>query len=147
MKNLWTIICSKSVVDSTSNQLSLFDCIDEITVNFSNAEDIKKPIKNIPINFEIVSLWLNENISLVRKLDFVIEIIDPEGKTLKVIEKEAIFEKNKKRLRTIMKISGLSITTEGKYLFRVKYKEADNDFIIATETPVDIRFLFNIKNK
>jgi len=145
MKNLWSILCSKSVVDSSSNQLSLFDCIDEITINFSNAEDIKKPMKNIPINFEIVSLWLDENIFQVRKFDYAIDIIDPEGKMLKEITKEAVIEKNKKRLRTIMRISGMAVTTEGIYIFKIKYKEAKNDFITVSEIPVDIKFIFNIK--
>lgn len=145
MKNLWSILCSKSVVDSTTNQLSLFDCIDEITINFSNSEDIKKPTKNIPINFEIVSLWLDEDISQTRKFDYTIDIIDPEGKMLKEITKEAVIEKSKKRLRTIMRISGMAVTTEGKYTFKIKYKEAKNNFIIVSEIPVDIKFIFNIK--
>lgn len=145
MKNLWSILCSKSVIDSTTNQLSLFDCIDEITINFSNAEDIKKPTKNIPINFEIVSLWLDESISQTRKFDYTIDIIDPEGKMLKEITKEAVIEKNKKRLRTIMRISGMAVTTEGKYIFKIKYKEAKNNFIIVSEIPVDIKFIFNIR--
>jgi len=109
MKNTWSVIFARAIVDGSTNSLSLFDCVEEITVNFVNTEDINKPKKNIPINFAIVSLWSDDNISKNRKFNHLIELIDPQGKKINEFLNTPIFEEGKKRLRTIVQMDGMGI--------------------------------------
>ncbi|MFA5360258.1 MAG: hypothetical protein WC349_04875 [Patescibacteria group bacterium] len=143
MKNIWSVIFTRAIVDGSTNSLILLDCVEEVTVNFVNAEDINKSKKNIPINFAIVSLWGDKDISKNRKFDHLIELIDPQGKKINEFLNTPIFEEGKKRLRTIVQMDGMGITSEGEYIIVVKYKMDSDKFIIASRIPVDIKFVLN----
>lgn len=143
MKNIWSAIFTRAVVDSTTNSLSLFDCVEEVTVNFSNLEDISREQKNIPISFTIVSMWSDKEIGGKREFNCLVEIIDPQGKKLHEFPSKPVFEKGKKRLRTIMQIDGLTVTSEGEYTVIVKYKLDIEKFSIASKIPLDIKFILS----
>jgi len=144
MKNIWSLICSKAIIDSNSNSLSLFDCIEEVVVGFPNMEEMNKPIKNIPLIFSIVSLWVNDDTIERQEFNQIIEFFDSENKKIKEFSNIPIFEKDKKRLRTITQINGIGLTKEGKYMIIVKYKKInDKNYITASEIPLDIKFVLN----
>ena len=143
MKNIWSVIFNRAVVDEKTNSISLFDCVEEITVNFSKPEDISVPQKNIPINFTIISLWSDNEVSQDRKFEYLLEIIDPQGKKINEFSNFPVIEKGKKRLRTIVQMNGMQITSEGEYTLVVKYKKDSEKFIIASKIPLDIKFILN----
>lgn len=144
MKNIWTVMCAKAVIDQRSNSLSLHDVIEELTISFNNPEDMKKEEKQIAISFDIVSLWYDEDIKEERKVIYSIEIIDPQGVKMSDFPIEAIFEKNKNRLRSIAHVNGLKMSSEGKYLLKIILKEGNKNIEIS-ETPLSVKFLLNIK--
>jgi hypothetical protein len=143
MKNIWSVIFNRAVVDENTNSMSLFDCVEEITVNFSKPEEISAPQKNIPINFTIISLWSDNNVSKDRKFEYLLEIIDPQDKKINEFTNFPIIEKGKKRLRTIVQMNGMGITSEGEYTLVVKYKKDSDKFVIASKIPLDIKFVLN----
>ena len=145
MTNIWSALCARSLIDQRTNALSLIDCLDEITVNFATPEEMNAPSKNIPIIFEMVSLWHDDvNRSQERVLPYTIEIYDPKGDKINEFKNEAKFEAGKSRLRTITGINGLKLTTEGKYLFQVRQDGEAKGKLVST-IPVDVKFLLNIK--
>lgn len=143
MKNIWSVIFNKAVVDENTNSISLFDCVEEITVNFSKPEDISMSQKNIQINFAIISLWSDNEISKDRKFEYLLEIIDPQGKKINEFLNSPVIEKGKKRLRTIVQMNGMGITSEGEYTLVIKYKEDSEKFVVASKIPLDIKFVLN----
>ncbi len=143
MKNIWTVIFNRAVVDEKTNSISLFDCIEEVIVNFSKPEDISVPQKNIPINFAIISLWSDNDTSKDRKFEYLLEIIDPQGKKINQFSNVPVIEKGKKRLRTIIQMNGMGITSEGEYMLVIKYKKGSDKFVTASKTPLDIKFILN----
>lgn len=145
MKNIWSVLCTRSVIDQRTNSLSLYDCVDEMTIGFTNPEDIKTEVKNIPANFDLVSLWHDDDAKKERNFKYQVEIVDPKNKKIGELVYEAKFEKTKKRLRTITQINGLSITVEGEYVFKTKYKSGEK-FVLVSEIPVDVRFVLNIQS-
>lgn len=144
MKNIWSILCTRSIIDQRTNALSLIDCIDELTVTFSKPEEMSAAQKNIPIALEVVSLWHDEAKESERILDYVIEISDPQGKKIGEFKNQAKMEAGKTRLRAITGINGLQLTSEGKYLFKVLLQET-NELKPISEIPIDVRFLLNMK--
>ena len=141
MKNIWSVIFNRAVVDGNTNSISLFDCVEEITVNFSRPEDVNMLEKNIPINFTVISLWSDEETSKSRKFEYLMEIIDPQNKKINEFSNMPIFEVGKKRLRTIVQINGMKITSEGEYTIVIKYKIDSDKFITAAKIPS--KFLFS----
>ena len=144
MKNIWSILCTRALIDQRTNGLSLIDAIDEITVTFNTAEEMSAPTKNIPVAFEFVSLWHDEAKETERKLPYTIIIKDPKGVVIGEFKNEARFEAGKTRLRTLTSINGLNLAVEGKYLFQVSRQDEDKAELIS-EIPIDVRFLINLK--
>ncbi len=146
MKNIWSVLCAKATIDQMTNSLSLNDCVDEATISFTEASDMQKDIKNIPVSITSVNLWYDEDTKEDRELDYVIEIYDPKGTKVGNYPIKAKLEKGKKRLRTLAQINTLQLTTEGRYDFRIKYKDNDaNSLVEVAEIPIDIKFVLNIK--
>ena len=144
MKNIWSLLCTRALIDQRTNGLSLIDAIDELTVTFNNAEEMSAPTKNIPVAFEFVSLWHDEAKETERKLPYTIVIKSPQGEVVGEFKNEARFEAGKTRLRTLTSINGLKLTVEGKYLFQVSQADGAKEQIVA-EVPIDVRFLINLK--
>jgi hypothetical protein len=91
-------------------------------------------------------LWINDSLA-EKKFDQLIELYDPNGQKLLELHNNPSFEKNKKRLRTLIQINGIKITEEGQYIFSVKYKEKGNKYLDAANIPLDIKFALNIPTK
>lgn len=145
MKNIWSILCSRALIDQRSNSLSLIDCIDEMTITFPNPETMANLEKKVPLVFEVVSLWHDDDKENERILAYVIEIYDPKGERIGEFKNQAKFEAGKNRLRTITGVSGMKVTTEGKYNFKI-YQQVVDELILASEIPINVRFLVNLPN-
>lgn len=145
MKNIWSVVCAKAVVDQMTNSLSLHDTVDEMTISFVNPEDMKKPAKNVPVSMAVVNLWYDEASVEERVLDYVAEIYSPKGEQVGEFNISAKFEKGKKRLRTIANINGLKLTDEGVYSFRTSYKDSKGNMLQVAEVPIDVKFILNMQ--
>ena len=141
MKNIWSVIFNRAVVDSNTNSISLFDGVDEITVNFSSLEEMQKPGKNIPVHFTVISLWKDDDSSRVRKFDYIIELVDPGNKKIAEFTNSPIFDQGKKRLRTITEMNGMMVTEEGEYNFVIKYREKEGKFVVVAKLPIEVKFI------
>ncbi|NQU78018.1 hypothetical protein HQ544_04960 [Candidatus Falkowbacteria bacterium] len=149
MKNVWTVICKKSVIDQDSNNLNLFEVIEEINVPADIRKFLKDGVKIAPVEFEVINLWVINKGEKGKNQEIRIELYDPSNKKLKdYIHSFSIAQHFKKRIRTRMKIFGFPLSKEGEYKFRIKIKEgAKKEFITVSEVPIDIVFNKNIKIK
>lgn len=144
MKNIWSVLCSRALIDQRSNSLSLIDCIDEMTITFPSPEAMANLEKKVPLVFEVVSLWHDEEgKEAERVLPYVIEIYDPQGLKIGEFKNQAKFEAGKTRLRTIVGINGMKVTTEGVYIFKIQQQVVD-ELKLAAEIPLNVRFLVNL---
>ncbi len=150
MKNIWSALFNRAIIDKRTGSLSLIDSIEEITVNFSNPEELSRDKKNIPIRFTIIGLWSDEDVLQKREFDYFVEILDPSGNKISEFKNNPVFEEGKRRLRTIVDVNGMGLTTEGEYMVVVKYrKDEKKDFKIAAQIPLIVKFILNtpINNK
>lgn len=140
MKNIWSVLCQESSVDLKTNKTSLFNCIDEITLNFFKKADMNNTAKNIQMPFEIASLWLKD-VGDTNNFKILIDFCDPKDNVLKSFEQDFSFENNKKKLRTFIKINSMTITTEGVYKIKLNYQQKTKTKL-AAELPIDVIFSF-----
>ncbi|MFY9462617.1 MAG: hypothetical protein WAP52_00315 [Candidatus Sungiibacteriota bacterium] len=69
-----------------------------------------------------------------------IEMMDPSFHSLLKREFEITFPQGPKRLRHLLKMNGLKITTAGTYKFCVSTRESKEDiFELVAEIPIDVR--------
>ncbi len=60
MKHIWTVLCQNSSVDSSTNLLSIFNCLDELTVEIDRSKAPKIDELIIPFGAQLISLWAIE---------------------------------------------------------------------------------------
>jgi hypothetical protein len=143
----WSMIAHSSAVDTESNSFSIFNVIDEINGEIVLSEnDLDKPFINIPIDFELISLWekidLNSKEELRADVEMSFEIKgEKQSPTKHKINYELIIPSNKRRMRLRTKINGLAVKKTGIHIFKIFIKEnGTNKFKKAGEVllPVNI---------
>lgn len=139
------IVCTGASVDQETNNLTLFNMIEEVSIfekqlQASTKDGDKERVA--PFAFELVTLWRknvkNQEISAQEK----IELVDPNNKVLQKIEHPMLMKSEHKRLRNRIKISGFKITTAGEYIFRIYIKESDSEeYRFGGETQITVNIL------
>lgn len=143
MKNIWSVICEKSSIDSQTNILSLFNCIEELKIEINKNKISKDSKMIIPVNFQLISLWLIDNYNKENAAEIKIELIDPSGKVLNESVNTLKTKVGEKRLRSVINISGLELTEAGIYYYRISQK-IGKKFEFASETPVYVDLSYQI---
>ncbi|MDA2922725.1 hypothetical protein MYX07_05690 [Patescibacteria group bacterium AH-259-L07] len=145
MKHIWSVLCQKSSVDIESNLLSLFDCVEEVNFVVDKTNALKDDKLVIPIEFQLVSFWIIEDVDKDNVLEIKIELLDPHKKILNHFKNKFNIKKGILRFRNRTKIKGLPVTEEGRYTFRVKQKVRDGEnYKVATELPLDIKIAYKL---
>lgn len=154
IKHIWSVLCQKSLIDSETNNLTLVDVLEELSINVSlppvNLSGSGTPTMgriDVPIGYEIVSLWVRDSAKTKETVNLRIELIDPNGKEVSKQDHSVVMNENLLRYRTRLKIVGLGITTPGNYTFLVKIKEEDKEnYRTVAELPLDIKIVKNNPN-
>lgn len=140
MKHIWSIICQNYSVDSKTNLLSIFNCVEELKIEIKKDQMPKIDPLVIPISFQMVSFWTIEDTNQKNVLDIKLEIIDPNGKLLNNFNKSFDIANGTLRFRNIINIQNIKITKEGRYMIKVFSKENDKKgFRVVAELPLDIK--------
>ena len=152
IQHIWSILCSSSSIDSQTNNVSLYNIVEEVgfklqqtneqQVNFSEE-------KKWPFNVEVVSLWKRTNQgNLVA--DAKIELLDPSNKKMQEVLYKLEFKPQHQRMRSIIKMNGITITGQGEYNFSILLKEDGSDkfkeitripIVVKITAPTDLRLL------
>lgn len=152
IKHIWSVLCKESVINQDDNLISIHGALEELSVSLTpiNAKSDKLPRKlSVPINYEIVSLWFKENKkeeSTAAQVEY--SLVSPEGRELIKNTRDMEIPVNIKRFRSRMKISGLPLTIEGYYFFRVKIKETgDRSFKLTAQLPLEVKIKIESKQE
>lgn len=153
IKIVWALACNSSSTDSNTNNISLFNIIEEFTVTPPDQFTPEKLFKAgilVQHPFEIVILFSRVGNDTNKELDYeaIFTSLDPLDKPLG----ETIFpikiEKGKKRLRLNVKINGITATMEGEYTFKIATREVGSrELEEITSVPLDIKLNNNRVNK
>lgn len=147
IKHIWTVLCRKSVIDNESNNLSLYDILEQLSISVKpEKETVKKTVKiNLPLEYEVVSLWVKQSSKDGFNGEIKLEIINPEGSVVKTFEQPFIIQDNKNRLRSRIRINGFVVDGSGVYLFRISYKEKqEKNFTQISEVPLEVSLKFEV---
>lgn len=155
MKHIWSLLCRKSVIDQETKNLSVYDILEQLTIDVKIKKDKKEEVVkvNIPIEYEVISFWSKEKETAGFKGKIKLEIISPIGEVKKTFEQPLEIPKDKRRLRSRFRIKGFIADLEGIYLFRISHKEKKKDrYIKMSEVPFEVflkkEFVENLdKNK
>jgi hypothetical protein len=149
IQHVWSVISEDSVVDSTTNKLSILNTIEEVTINLTEdkvaKEDFKKISKDgkgvvLPLKYNITSLWLNEGMKN-EEFPVTLSLVSPDGKSLWKKENQFKFVKDKLRTRTIIRFGALEIGTKsGLYFILLSWKGKDS-FQEVVKIPLEFKII------
>ena len=141
IKHVWSVLCKESIINNDDNVISLLGVLEELntTITLMDSKHSRPEKINIPINFEIVNYWVKE-LSEEVKMQIKTSTIDPDGKELNNVVSESIFPQEVKRLRSRLKVQGLSVTKNGEYNFRISVKtDKEKDYKLVAELPLSVK--------
>lgn len=145
LQHRWSILCTKSSVDVQSNNLSLFNVIEQI--NIKTELFASKKAGAIPMDLELVTLWEKAVNGQEVKGDIEVELQDPDGKSLGKFP--YVVSVPKKRLRHFMRFNGLPVTDKpGRYTFKIRKREkTGEEFIEVGEVPIEVNIAYRISKQ
>lgn len=145
IKYLGAILCSSASIDRETNNLTVFNIIEEINVlekQLQSSPNNQTNKKVVPLQFELITLWKKEVLDQEVDIKSKIELVDPGNEILQTIEVPLVIKREHKRFRNRIQMNGLNITTKGEYNFRIYIKEDNEDkFNLVGEVPLTINVL------
>lgn len=134
IEHIWSVLCSRSVIDSETNNVSIQDIIEQININAEPAEN-----GFLPIQLELITLWGRKEINETAKGIERVTFITPSGKNEVISEAEIDLTKAE-RHRQRVRFPGLPVNETGKYYFKVEIKNGDNEWKQASAIPLKVVF-------
>ena len=142
IKHIWSVLCRKSSIDSETNNISLNDVFEQLGVDVTSNNGKFPEVVNLPIEFEIVSMWCREVLEKHLKADIQIELVNPTGKKMKEFAEKVDMPVNMKRLRTRLRVVGFTVDMSGDYFFKVKVKEEGHaEYEQVAKLPLEVNLI------
>jgi len=142
-EHIWSILSEKTVIDSGSNLLSIFDVLEQVNLSGAGPQEYKKGDSFlIPIRFSLASLWVRSDSEKPEKVKTRINIVAPDKKTLASQEIEIDLTK-KRRGRGILNSKNLFFNGPGIYQFKVdieKKKGKGKSWKNVASVPLEVIF-------
>lgn len=138
-KHLWTIFCSSTSVDGRTNNLSLFEILEQVQIH--SPLDSQWPRK-IPLNGSVVSTWIRDDIDEPEKATSQLIFVAPNGDSLFEGESEIDLTQSS-RNRLIVEFQGLNIAGPGVHHFQVYVGDTEGEWSLVFELPLDVDVITN----
>jgi hypothetical protein len=136
INHVWSVLCSKSVIDKESNNLSLIDTLEQ--VNLLGVEVGKAAL--IPLKAELVSLWTRDDFDVPQAGKGRTLVKTPHDEELGRIEFDVNLTENI-RLRTRNQMVGIPVKEAGVQFFVIEIQQQDTeDWAEVARIPLDVRF-------
>ena len=144
MNHIWTVLCQKSAIDFEANLVSLFNCLEEISVVVDKVNVGTKGLV-VPVEMQLVSYWTVIDPGRENWLEFRGELVDPQGQVINSFANQFSVAKDVWRFRNRTNIQGLLVTDSGRYFFRMSQKtETSGGFQVVAEVPLDIKLSYKL---
>jgi hypothetical protein len=140
LKVIWAILCQSAAIDKDSNNVSLFNVLEEVHVA---AELPQEPSPGMemsglaPLPSELVTLWERTDPDVPEHGYGRIKLILPNGKSWQAGTHEVDLTRFI-RLRSRGSIPGIPIGGEGVYRFVIEGKGEDGEWVQMFELPLQV---------
>ena len=134
IRHVWSVLCSRSVIDKDTNNVSIHDVIEQIGI-----QGEPKPDGFLAMPFEIISLWTRDASNAPIEGSERISVITPSGNESIAAEVQLDLTKVE-RHRHRVKFGGLPIVEEGNYYFLVELKYGDTEWNEVAKLPLKVLF-------
>jgi len=127
LTHAWSVLCERVIIDSETNNVSLINIYERITLPNSAIDQIPPDAKGgrFDFSFCLMSMWTREIEKHVYGF-YRARLISPEGDSIRTTEEERIeIEPPMRRLRTKLVNEDMVFTSPGIYHFQIQFKDAE----------------------
>jgi len=141
MKHIWTVLCRRGLVDARSNQVSLLEVAEEISVTVQPGVTLPDPTadETVDVSLELVTLWGSDQATQgqngVERVRIVL-VTPNDPQPVYQPEMNVDFQGGK-RTRSFVGISAFLWRGPGVYRFRVEFL-ARKKWVLAAEMPFEV---------
>jgi hypothetical protein len=119
--HVWTVLCSRAVVDRETNNVSLQNVVEEITIRGA-----PKPGAPVPVHLELMTLWSRTGPSVPAKGRARVTLLSPAQAELLTFEGDVDLTQAE-RARSRLVYQSLPVHGTGRHLFCVEARESEQD--------------------
>jgi hypothetical protein len=142
IEHVWTIICSNAIIDQDTNNISIFNILEQIAI----PEEAANTNQAIGLNIELLSLWVRADLSKPATGMSRVSLLAPHGEQMQSDESELDLSQFE-RLRARSLYQGLPFLGEGAYRFVVEYKsDGGTDWQKVASIPLKVTLLHPAAN-
>jgi hypothetical protein len=145
IKHIWSVLCSQSARDADSQNISLFNVIEQLQVTLV-AGAPEDAVHLLPIPLELITLWerggweANEH-APGTVVQATVSVLDPTGRSLAQAQMTADLSANR-RCRSKLVFGGMPVTVSGRYVVQVSLQEeGEGEPGIVAEVPVEVNIV------
>ncbi len=134
IEHVWTVLCSRSVIDIETNNVSIQDVIEQISINAEPKSD-----GFLPFPLELITLWERKESDKPVEGTERVTFVTPSGIS-KVVFDAKIDLSAVERRRNKVKFPGLPLSETGRYYFKIEIRENDNEWHEVASIPLTVIF-------
>jgi hypothetical protein len=132
INHIWTVLCSKSITDQESNNISLLEVLEQLTI-------VGPPIPSVvPVRFEVVTLWGRSDADQPSRGHARLLFLTPSDTVIGEHEYDidlSVYQRY--RTRTVM--TGLPVQEAGRHHFRVQLRdEGETEWRDVANIPLQV---------
>ena len=138
-RHIWSVLCNRASIDSTTNTLSLFEVLEEVQAKVSIPSGSAPPTDlTIPLTVTLASLWERSEMDVAETSEsFEVRLKDPNGKELARNEQVFSLDGAKKRMRILL-TTQLNVRMSGRFEFRVMERSKAGKWREVASLPLDV---------
>lgn len=137
-EHVWTVLCYKGCIDQYTNQVSLLDVVEAITVT-SEGPLPEVPQGSFSCKLNLVSLWARSKTDVPEMPRCRVYLVTPDGSKKGMAEFEPDLKEGT-RSRIVVRIDTLPYSGSGFYNFIVEqFNEATEKWKRVARIPFEIR--------
>lgn len=134
--HVWTVLCSRSIIDSESNNVTLQNVVEQLNISGEPT-----PEGMVPVELEVVTLSARADFALPGRGKGRVRLVPPSGDSVDVFEFDVDLSKHK-RHRHRGHIRGLSVSGPGRYVFEVELRcQGDTEWSVVAVVPLEVVFV------
>lgn len=132
----WTVVCTHAVVDRYSNNASLLDVVEQISIK---AEP--NPEGSLPISLDVMTLWTRADLDVPSRGHGRVTFLSPLGRVNDGPFEFDIDLSEHRRNRTRGQLGALHIAESGRHIFRVELQnEGETEWHQVAAIPLEVIF-------
>lgn len=134
IEHIWTVVCSMSVIDRETNNLSLFNIIEQLNILAQPQSDM-----TLQLTLNVVTLWGRVDYAIPAQGSSRITFLSPLGEAIGQVEGEIDLSKHE-RLRMFRRFPlGLNLKDSGRYCFRIELRMKDEEhWLTVANVPLQV---------